>query len=75
MKRVEGMPRLVYFGLLGVNSKQAAYFYALLCVLIGVVVFAFAKKGIIYFAAVVMFVAALWYLHCIRWVDKHAAWE
>lgn len=75
MKKIEGMPSLVYIGLLGINSKPVAYFYVVLSLLlaVGTVIYGFWNP--VYFSGAALVLAAYWYYYAIRWMDKNAAWD
>lgn len=75
MNKKEGMPELVYIGLLGINSKKAAYAYAVLCIVIalGCLIYGFIEP--LYFFGVPMVGAAYWYYYCIKWVDANSTWD
>lgn len=75
MRKKDGMPDVVYLGLLGINSKNVAYGYLVLSLVLalGCLIYGFVKP--IFFWGVPMVSAAYWYYYCIKWVDAHSNWD
>jgi len=66
---------MVKVGLLGINSRKAAFAYFWFCVFISALSLAlcFIHPG---FAVGLLFLlSALWYWLCIRWVDRNSRWN
>jgi hypothetical protein len=75
MKKKDGMPELVYWGLWGINSKLTAYLYFIICLILGLASLFYGFKEPIFFSGVFLLVAAFWYYYSIRWVDNHSSWN
>lgn len=75
MKKKDGMPDVVYLGLLGINSKSVAYGYLLLSLVLalGCLIYGFVKP--IFFWGVPMVGAAYWYYYSIKWIDANSTWD
>lgn len=75
MNNKEGMPFMVYLGLLGINSRAIAQLFLIACVSValGCLVYGFVEP--IYFFGVPMLGAAYWYHYCIKWMDDNSAWD
>lgn len=75
MQRKNNMPDIVYWGLLGINSKSAAYLYLSVSVLLGLAAIYFGLENPRYFWGCLMFLASLWYFYTINWVEKYSSWN
>ena len=69
------MPELVYIGLLGINSKNAAFVYLGISFLLALASVFAGFKNPVYFWGVGFFLSSFWYSYCINWVDKYSSWD
>lgn len=71
MKRSKNMPALVYWGLLGFNSRGGAKGFLWLSLILGICCFffGFVTVGIIFLLGVA------WYSYAIKWADNNSAWN
>lgn len=69
MKKKDGMPALVYWTLLGMNSKLLTWLCFLVSFVCGIALL--IKEGAI---GVVFLIAAALYLNAIRWVNENSTW-
>jgi len=74
MKRHDQMPALVYWGLWGISTRRVAAVYMWGCIAVGTVSTIAADRSPQVPHGIVFFLAALWYWHSIRWVDKNSSW-
>lgn len=67
-------PILVRLGLVGVPTRAAAWgwFWVSIAIAVGCVCYGFVNP--VAFAGGALFLAALWYYSCIRWVDQNSSW-
>ena len=75
MKKEKGMPDLVYWGLWGINSKRTAYVFVAISLLLGIGSVAYGFKDPRAFIGAIFFIATIWYIYSIRWVDKNSTWK
>jgi hypothetical protein len=67
-------PWWVRLGLWGISSRRFAWMFVWLSIALGVVCIAYGIWNRLFFAGGLSFLAALWYLLAIRWVDRHDRW-
>jgi hypothetical protein len=69
-----GRPWWVKVGLWGISSRGSAWTFVWLSVTLGVVCVLYGFWNRWFIAGAAWFLAAIWYLLAIRWVDEHGAW-
>jgi len=69
-----GRPWWVKVGLWGISSRGSAWTFVWLSIALGVVCMVYGFWNRWFSIGAVCFLAALWYLLAIRWVDRHGAW-
>ena len=74
MKRTDGMPEWVYWGLWGIRSRVVALGFMWFCVLAGMAAVWIALDYPLAWLGLEFFVAAGWYWLAVRWADAHDAW-
>jgi len=70
MKKKDGMPALVYWTLVGMNSRLLTWLCFLISAVCGISLL--IKSSVI---GVIFFIAAALYLYAIRWVNKNSTWD
>ena len=75
MEKKDNMPSWVYWGLLGIKTRQAALIFVWVCMLIGLICLPLAVIAKDVLLGAIMFPVGLWYWAAIRWVDQNSSWE
>jgi len=77
VRRPEPKPWWVEVGLWGINSRELAWVFVGISVLLAVlpVIFAFVVGDKRLFIGGFFILAAVWYLLCIQWMDEHGGWK
>jgi len=71
MKRSKNMPALVYWGLLGFNSRGGAKGFLWLSLILGICCFFFGSA----ICGILFLLSAAWYSYAIKWADNNSAWS
>jgi hypothetical protein len=68
-------PWWVRVGLWGISSRRSAWTCVWLSIALGVVCVAYGFWNRLFSIGGVWFLAALWYVLAIQWVDRHESWS
>lgn len=78
MDKKDNMPMWVFLGLMNIYTKKGAFVLLSSCILLGLICVPLAiyEMYTVDWTWVAMMAAiSLWYWLCIKWVDKHSAWQ
>ena len=75
MKRREGMPGLVYWGLWGLQSRKSAVAFMVFSAVAGLACLIYGFFDRTFLLGALLPVAALWFWYSVRWVDRSSSWE
>jgi hypothetical protein len=70
-----GRPWWVKVGLWGISSRGSAWNFVWLSIALGIVCVVYGFWNRLFCMGGVWFLAALWYVLAIQWVDRHDAWK
>ncbi len=74
MKRADGMPPLVYWGLWGIRTRGVAMGFAIFSLILTIIIIP-AAVILEQYRLIIFALVPLWYWYAIKWVDNNSTWE